>query len=287
MQDKAVRALAMGASALAATLPAGAADHIAGSVKNGDARPEAGVWVIAETEDLPTPFRKIVVTDGAGRFVLPELPAANYRVWVRGYGLADSAPVEARPGAELALGATVAADPAEAALVYPASAWLSLFEPPPHEAFGGTGGTGAGGLFTGEGEAQQRDPFPSGAEWFAQFKLNCVLCHQVGAAATRLPDAAAFDHGFPKAAGMNYFADTLGRPRLLAAMGAWGARLAEGATPGAPSRPQGLERNVVITQWAWATSTPTRTTRWPRTSAIRRSTPVARCTAWTSRTIAC
>lgn len=251
MHSTVVFALVLGAWGMAVTAPARAAEHIAGSVKNDAAKPEAGVWVIAETEDLPTPFRKIVVTDGSGRFVLPELPAANYRVWVRGYGLADSSPVNAQPGAELALRATVAADPAEAALVYPASAWLSLFEPPPQEAFGGVGGTGAGGLFTGEGDAQQRDPFSSSAEWFAQFKLNCVLCHQVGAAATRLPDAAAFDHGFPKAAGMNYFADTLGRPRLLAALGAWGTRLAEGVTPGAPSRPQGLERNVVITQWAW------------------------------------
>ena len=52
--------------------------------------PEAGVWVIAETKDLPTNFIKIVVTDDQGRFMLPELPSASYSVWVRGYGLADS-----------------------------------------------------------------------------------------------------------------------------------------------------------------------------------------------------
>src|SRR6266487_2358983 len=56
--------------------------------------PEAGVWVIAETDDTPTKFRKIVVTDGQGRYLLPELPrAATYSVWVRGYGLVDSKPI--------------------------------------------------------------------------------------------------------------------------------------------------------------------------------------------------
>src|SRR5688500_6228779 len=52
--------------------------------------PEAGVWVIAETTDLPTKFAKIVVTDEQGRYVMPDLPNANYSVWVRGYGLVDS-----------------------------------------------------------------------------------------------------------------------------------------------------------------------------------------------------
>ena len=55
----------------------------------GSAGPEAGVWVIAETDDLDTLFRKIVVTGDDGRFLVPDLPAASYRVWVRGYGLVD------------------------------------------------------------------------------------------------------------------------------------------------------------------------------------------------------
>jgi len=58
---------------------------------------EAGVWVIAETSDLPTKFVKIVVTDDQGRFMLPELPNANYNVWVRGYGLVDSTAIKAKP----------------------------------------------------------------------------------------------------------------------------------------------------------------------------------------------
>ena len=69
-----------------------------GGVVTGPGGPEAGVWVIAETTDLPTQFRKIVVTDDRGRYVVPDLPQASYRVWVRGYGLVDSAPVTASPG---------------------------------------------------------------------------------------------------------------------------------------------------------------------------------------------
>src|SRR3989475_1615590 len=83
------------------------ADDIGGVVTSAKG-PEAGVWVIAETTELPTKFRKIVVTDQAGRFVLPDLPKASYRVWVRGYGLVDSGAVAAALGEHLALSATVA-----------------------------------------------------------------------------------------------------------------------------------------------------------------------------------
>ena len=73
------------------------ADDIAGVVTSA-AGPEAGVWVIAETGDLPTRFAKIVVTDDQGRYLIPDLPAAKYQVWVRGYGLADSAKVARQAG---------------------------------------------------------------------------------------------------------------------------------------------------------------------------------------------
>jgi len=77
--------------------------------------PEAGVWVIAETRDLPTKLVKIVVTDDQGRYVLPELPKANYDIWVRGYGLVDSPKVKAAPGKALDLNAVVAPNDAAAA----------------------------------------------------------------------------------------------------------------------------------------------------------------------------
>ena len=75
-------------------------DDLAGTV-TGPRGPEAGVWVIAETSDLPTKFAKIVVTDDQGRYLMPDLPTANYDVWVRGYGLVDSPKVKATPGKTL------------------------------------------------------------------------------------------------------------------------------------------------------------------------------------------
>ena len=65
------------------------ADDIGGVVASAQG-PEAGVWVIAETRALPTPFARIVVTDDEGRYVVPDLPEADYEVFVRGYGLLDS-----------------------------------------------------------------------------------------------------------------------------------------------------------------------------------------------------
>src|SRR5688572_32589420 len=72
-----------------------------GGVVTGPKGPEAGVWVIAETTDLPTKFSMTVVTDDQGRYVLPDLPKANYSVWVRGYGLIDSRKVQSAPGKNL------------------------------------------------------------------------------------------------------------------------------------------------------------------------------------------
>ena len=65
--------------------------------------PEAGVWVVAETTDLPTKLARIVVTDDQGRYVVPDLPDARYDLFVRGYGLVDSARQSARPGQQLNL----------------------------------------------------------------------------------------------------------------------------------------------------------------------------------------
>src|SRR3989440_12114699 len=103
----AVSALAPAAAVLAvATAPAMAQqtavaidnDDIGGVVR-GPAGPEAGVWVIAETTELPTKFAKIVGTDDQGRYVIPDLPPnVNYAIWVRGYGLVDSPQLRAKPG---------------------------------------------------------------------------------------------------------------------------------------------------------------------------------------------
>jgi hypothetical protein len=198
------------------------ADFVAGRVARADGTPEAGVWVIAETDSLPTPFRKIVVTGDDGRFLVPELPEASYQVWVRGYGLADSARAAAARGATLDLLVAPADGPQQAASIYPASYWLSLLEPP--------GGSAA---------------------WVNQFKLGCQLCHQVGTVTTRSKTRELYDAGLRKAGVMHATADALGRAKLLDALAAWSGRIAAGDVPEPPPRPRGIERNLVITQWAW------------------------------------
>ena len=137
---------AVAAAALALSLSAGAAqaqqpnpaqnasqvavdsDDIGGVVIGPDG-PEAGVWVIAETTDLPTTkLAKIVVTDDAGRYLVPDLPKAKYKVWVRGYGLVDSPKVDAEPGQQLNLTAVKAPNDAAAAQYYPAIYWYSMLQ---------------------------------------------------------------------------------------------------------------------------------------------------------------
>src|SRR5688500_10805449 len=116
-----VIALVTGANILAqAPRAATPTDGYITGVVQGDKGPEAGVWVIAETKDLPTNFIKIVVTDDRGRFMLPDLPAANYGVWVRGYGLVDSTPTQTKPSSTaITLRAVTAKTPQEDAKLLP------------------------------------------------------------------------------------------------------------------------------------------------------------------------
>ena len=107
-------------------------DDVGGVVTSTDG-PEAGVWVIAETEDFDTFYAKIVVTDDQGRYVVPDLPDADYNVWVRGYGLADSELTAANPGDTVNLDAIVAPSAAVAAEVYPAISWYAMMHLPTDE----------------------------------------------------------------------------------------------------------------------------------------------------------
>ena len=225
-----------------------------GGVVTGPHGPEAGVWVIAETSDLPTGFRKIVVTDQQGRYLVPDLPEATYRVWVRGYGLVDSADVTATPGQSLDLTAVVAPDPAAAAAYYPANYWLSLLEVPPKSDFPGTGPQGNG---IGENMRSQGD-------WIAQLRSGCTPCHQLGTKATReLPPVfRTFDstrdawhqrvQSGQQGMLMSGMLADFGRDRALELFADWTDRVMAGELPPVPPRPQGLERHVVITQWDWA-----------------------------------
>jgi hypothetical protein len=229
-------------------------DDLAGVV-TGASGPEAGVWVIAETTDLPTRFARIVVTDDRGRYLLPDLPPAGYDVWVRGYGLVDSPKRRARPGATLDLRATPAPSPRAAAEYYPAGYWYSLLEVPAEREFPGTGPQGNG----------INPSFKSQAEYVRFVKNNaCLGCHQMGSKGTRElhPALGAFESAekawerrlqVGQAGGaMTGTLHLMGAPRTLRMFAEWRDRIAAGAVPPAPPRPQGLERNVVITMWDWA-----------------------------------
>ena len=109
--------------------------YISGTV-TGEKGPEAGVWVIAETKDLLTNFIKIVVTDDQGRFVIPDLPKANYDVWARGYGLIDSDKQKVEPGKLISIAAKTAPDEKSAAHYYPAIYWYSMMKIPEASVFG-------------------------------------------------------------------------------------------------------------------------------------------------------
>src|SRR5215475_14756341 len=151
------------------------ATDIGGTVV-GASGPEAGVWVIAETTDLPTKFARIVVTDDSGRYLVPDLPSANYAVWVRGYGLVDSAKLIARPGQVLNHTAVLAPDEATAAHYYPAIYWYAMMKIPPVSKFGGNGDIPE--------KLTQND-------WLKQMKnIGCVGCHQLGQESTRTIPAA-------------------------------------------------------------------------------------------------
>ena len=219
------------------------ADDIGGVVTSTDG-PEAGVWVVAETTDLPTRFIRIVATDDSGRYVIPDLPDATYEVFVRGYGLVDSARVAASPGEHLDLEGVVAPDARAAAQVYPAAWWLSMMELP-------------------EGELSQQQ--------LGSAVTGCMNCHQVGNRATReipgniLSEAdshlEAWDRRVamgPMGASMAGMYGRLGDQRRMFAD--WTDRIAAGETPTqTPPRPTGIERNVVVTLWDWGTETDGRT----------------------------
>jgi hypothetical protein len=269
---KVSRSFVLGVVALALVLPAAAASSlqaqtgagipigkadIGGVVASGHG-PEAGVWVIALTDDLPTKYAKIVVTDDRGRYLIPDLPHAAYSVWARGYGLVDSAHVSATPGSRVDLRPNVAPTEAAAARIYPAQYWYAMLHIPPKSDFPGTGPAGNGIM----------PDMKTQGEYLDMVKTDgCVTCHQLGNLATRtIP--AAFGH-FPnsaaawgrriqsgQAAGNMLGSISRMGPRALQEFGDWTDRIAKGELPFAkPPRPQGIERNVVITEWDWALPT--------------------------------
>ena len=220
-------------------------DDIVGVV-TGAKGPEAGVWVIAQTDDLQTRFYKIVVTDDQGRYAIPDLPFATYSVWVRGYGLQDSRAARATPGSTLELTAGREASPREAAEIYPSMYWFSLLKVPAASEF-------------------PLGPVQSQQQWLNTIKAGaCQSCHALGTPGMRtVPELfmkmgngnsrEAWRMRLRSGSAQALMARDIGRlegERAIANFADWTDRIAKGELPfDKPARPQGIERNLVITMW--------------------------------------
>src|SRR5580765_4518636 len=232
------------------------AADIRGTV-TGPNGPEAGVWVIAETTDLPTKFAKVVVTDDKGRYLVPALPKANYDVWVRGYGLVDSPKTKTSDGKTVNLKAVPAPNERAAAEYYPGMYWYSLINIPGKDQFPGTGEKGNG--ISPNIKTQEA--------WVDTLKSSCQSCHALGSKGMRtVPKAfqenqpssfASWARRTQSGQAMTNMATSLGYMGIDAALknfADWTDRVAAGETPFAkPRRPEGVERNVVVTMWDFST----------------------------------
>ncbi len=215
-----------------------------GGVVTGPSGPEAGVWVIAETSDLPTRYAKIVVTDDQGRYIIPDLPKANYRVWVRGYGLADSDKTASEPGKTVNISAAKAPNPTTEAKVYPAAYWYSMMRLPSKEELP---------------EKVTIERYLNGMK-----NNGCVGCHQMGNLATRTIPSALGEFKSSEEAWMRRLASGQAGAKMVNAIAGelggvpfrffadWSDRIAAGEVPETkPQRPQGVERNIVATVRDW------------------------------------
>ena len=172
---------------------------------------------------------------------------------MRGYGLVDSPKVRAKPGQQLNLTAVPAPNDAAAAHYYPAIYWYSMMKIPPASEFGGKtdipNNITPGRLAQADEQRRLRrlpsarsgvhahDPrsasveFKSGAEaWMRRI--------QSGQSGEMMTNRIAGQFG---GVPFKYFGD-------------WTDRIAKGELPKSkPTRPQGVERNIVVTSWEWST----------------------------------
>jgi hypothetical protein len=220
-------------------------NDIAGIVtsRNG---PEAGVWVIAETDAFQTRFTRIVTTDDEGRYLIPDLPDADYTLWVRGYGLTDSNKVYAEPGSHVDLTVVPAPDRATAAEVYPAAYWYAMMHTP---------------------DENEISFLEGGLHKYLSIMKNsdCLGCHQLGNKATRTFPAmfAEMDFESSQAAWTRRISSGQAGARMMRPIGQaqgvplkyladWTDRIAAGELPFEdPERPSGQERNIVVTIRDW------------------------------------
>ena len=182
--------------------------------------------------------------------MLPDLPKAKYQVWVRGYGLVDSAKVDGEPGKHLNLTAVPAPDDAAAAQYYPAIYWFAMLKIPAADQFGG--------------KSDIPDKLTQ-TDWLTTIKNQaCVGCHQLGQLATRTIPSQLGHFKSGEEAWARRIQSGQASPLMVNPMagkfasvplkyfGDWTDRIAKGELPFAkPPRPQGVERNVVVTTWDW------------------------------------
>ena len=211
-------------------------DDIGGVVTSAKG-PEAGVWVIAETNDLPTRFARMVVTDDQGRYVIPEsaqsqLRHLGARLRIGGFTESEKRSRQASQpqsggGAKRSRGSAILSGNL---LVFHARRFLKPDE------------------FGGKGEIPAK---LTQTEWLNTMKNNgCIGCHQLGQLSTRT---------FPKSV-----------PHPI---GTWGRPKNRGSAASSPVNPASKCSTLWSSKWAarrFAIS-PTGRTGSPRASYRRQN----------------
>ena len=144
-----------------------------------------------------------------------------------------------------------AANDAEAAKYYPAIYWFAMLKIPGQDQFGG------------------KSDIPDNVtqvDWLTALKNQaCVGCHQLGQLSTRTIPAGLGEFKNGEEAWERRVQGGQASPLMVNVLagkfggvpfkyfGEWTDSIANGELPSAkPPRPQGVERNIVITEWDWA-----------------------------------
>ena len=190
---------------------------------------------------------RIVVTDDQGRYLVPDLPKAKYKVWVRGYGLVDSPQVDSEPGKMLNLTAVGAPNEAATACV---SRHLLVRDAADSRAK----------------PVRRKGNIPEKLtliDWLKQVKnIGCVGCHQMGQLSTRTfpPGLGRFkshEEAWMRRIRTVRRADAepacqeLRRRTVQILRRLDGTHRQGRAAPQQADAAAGLERNIVVTWWEW------------------------------------
>ena len=231
-------------------------DDIGGVVTSAKG-PEAGVWVIAETTELPTRFARMVVTDDrralcAAGFAQGQLQHLGARLRLGRFAEGES---DARQESQFKSGGGAQRCRRGADII---RQFIGI----------------RCSRFPTRASSAARVKFPGKLtqnQWLDSMKINgCVNCHQLGTLATR-----TFPKNVPHPLGKFSNSEEAWFRRVQSGQGGetmfniavkelgaapiryfadWTDRIAKGELPHAkPPRPQGVERNIVVTTWDWLT----------------------------------